>query len=578
MRSRLDNTSPPGVNVWQKILRVLLVISFIALAGATFLTSQSANTQVKLLTSNQRPSKLFSLAESKALIYAIRLEQWSHGLKVRNDAELARAMLTQEFTSTNPNGDSPIKFASPDYLSALKDSVAILNSTVPGLLPAELQKSVNAGIQKITEEIIFESKALTDTYQRHLDSKSIESSNWKSLQGHAIFFFLFLLLFLVLVGALVFLNGKSERAASRRREVILQDETEDLNLLIEKLALSESAVANLQELSKTKTAFVTNMNHELRTPLGSIIGYVEVVRDMTDNQPELGIGQYLEIVDRNANMLLGLVDDIFSLSKLDSNHGPLADISVDIVQVIEDSIIMLQPDRERNNISVTLMIDPDGSYFVQGDMGQLIQMIVNLLSNSIKFSPSNSEIYLEVSEVKHENNFNAIKIVIRDNGIGIPAKEIGKLFTRFYRAKNAMEKQFPGTGLGLAIVEQIVHLHGGTIRVESVEGEGTTFTVELPKNLSPAEELVLNRRHTVLLRAITELEESTRQNLYQVSHSLSGLIGFYTFEEESRLIRDFSNWIHSGSIIDPIDLEKRRQSLLSVLKLRLAALPQMDAV
>ncbi len=99
---------------------------------------------------------------------------------------------------------------------------------------------------------------------------------------------------------------------------------------------------------------------------------------------------------------------------------------------------------------------------------------------------------------------------------------------------------------------------------------------ELPKYLSRAEVMVINRRHGVLSRAITNLEESPKGDLYRVTHDVGGSIGFYTFEEESRLVLDFSNWINSGSLIDPIELESRRQSILAILKLRLASLPQRE--
>lgn len=574
MQSRLKEITPTEGSIGHKILRVFIALNLLALGGLTLFISQSSNNQSAVLTSEQRPTKIFSLSESESLVYVIRLEQWAFGLKDRKDVNAARVTLSQGLVLNNIDGNSPEDFASPEYRRALKEADTIVQSAVPGFLPAELQKSVQTRIVPITEQIIVQARALVDTFQRHLNSLRQNRNNFHKLGGQAALLILSVLLALLIL--LITLNGRTTRASLRQKEEIILDETAQLNLLIEKLSLSESAVKNLEELSKTKTTFISNMNHELRTPLGSIIGYVEVVRDMTDDKPELGISNYLEVVDRNANMLLSLCDDIFSLSKLDSNLGPLAEISVDIAQVVEEGIIILQPDREKSNISINLSINTEASYFVQGDRGQLVQVVVNLLSNSIKFSKVNSHIDIEVAEVKHGDNFDAISITFRDTGIGIPATELGKLFTRFYRAKNAMKKQYPGTGLGLSIVEQIVHLHGGTIRVESVEGEGTTFTVELPKNLSPAEELVLNRRHAVLLRAITELEEAPNQNLFQVSHSLSGLIGFYTFEEESRLIRDFSNWLSSGNIVDPIVLESRRQSILTVLKLKLASLPQKD--
>ncbi len=257
-------------------------------------------------------------------------------------------------------------------------------------------------------------------------------------------------------------------------------------------------------------------------------------------------------------------------------RAPLTKISVDIARVIDHSISVLEPDREKSNIDINFSIDREVAYFVQGDVEQLNQVVVNLLSNSIKFSKVNSRIEIEVDKLKYGENFDVVRIVLRDYGIGIPAKDMDKLFTRFFRAKNAVKKQFRGTGLGLAIVEQIVQLHGGKIQIESVEGEGTTIILEFPKYLSQAEKMVIDRRHVVLTRAITELEESSKQDLRDVTHSLSGLIGFYTFEEEARLIRDFSNWLNSGSLIDSIEADGRRQSILEILKLRLASLPQME--
>ena len=194
-------------------------------------------------------------------------------------------------------------------------------------------------------------------------------------------------------------------------------------------------------------------------------------------------------------------------------------------------------------------------------MGLLNQAVVNLLSNSIKFSKANSRIDIYIDEFDNGEDPDAVMIVIQDYGLGIP-NDNGPV----YRGP-----------VGLAIVSQIIQLHGGNIQIGSVEGEGTTIILQLPKYPSPTDELVLNRRHAVLVRAIIDLEQSAKHDLHEVTHSLSGLIGFYTFEEESRLVRDFSNWLQSGSLIDTIEVENRRQSILAILKLRLASLPQGDA-
>ncbi len=560
--------------LWQKIFGGLVVFNLIVIASSVLIMTQSTVEQVKFLTSQDRPSRSFSLAERETLVYIMTLEQWSFGLIERRDVQITRGMLNQRLSVVDRNGDSPGKLASPEYLSALKESDAILQSTGAGLLPVELQKNVQLRIEPVVNQMIPESRAFVDTFQLQEESKIKMYVNW--VRGLQVTILFSLLLFLALFSILLVRNVNFMRSNFHKNEEIIQSETEKLNLLIEKLALSETTVINLRELSETKLAFIENMNHELRTPLSSVIGYVEIIGSITADKPELGISKYLEVVDRNANVLLTLVDSIFSLSKLDANVTPLPNISVDIAQAVDDCVLVLQPECEKHNIDINFSVDREVGHFVQGDVEQLNRAVVNLLSNSIKFSKANSHIEIEVDDLNYGENFGVVRIVIRDYGIGIPAKDIDKLFTRFYRAKNAMEKQFPGTGLGLAIVEQIVQLHGGTIWIESVEGEGTTVILELPKYLSPAEELVLNRRHAVLVRAITNLEESSKLDLYQVTHSLSGLVGFYTFEEESRLIRDFSNWLNSEGVIDPIEIESRRQSILEILKLRLASLPPRE--
>ncbi len=564
-----------GIGIGQKILGGLIVINLIVIAGSILFITQSTVERVEFLTSQDRPSRSFSLAERETLVYLMALDQWSFGLTERRDVQIARGPLIRRLSVIDEEGNSPGALAGPEYLSALKESDAILQSTVSGLLPAELQKSVQVRIEPVADQMRLESRAFVDAFQLHEESRVQTYIN--SVRVLQVTILSSLLVFLVLFSVLIVQNIRNMRSNFRKNEEIIQSETDKLNLAIEKLSLSETAVINLEELSETKSAFIENMNHELRTPLASIIGYVEMIGDKTANKPELGISESLEVVDRNANVLLALVDSIFSLAKLDSHLTPLPYVSVDIAQVVDDCILVLQPECEKSNIDINFSIDREVGYFVQGDVEQLNRAVVNLLSNSIKFSKVNSHIEIEVDELNHGENFDVVRIVVRDYGIGIPARDIGKLFTRFYRGRNAMEKQFPGTGLGLAIVEQIVQFHGGTIRIESVEGEGTTVILELPKRLSPADELVLNRRHAVLVRTITDLEKASKLDLYQVTHSLSGLIGFYTFEKESRLIRDFSNWLNSGGVIDSMEVEIRRQSILAILKLRLASVPQRDA-
>ncbi len=574
MGLRLNMIIRPRMPLGQKVLSGLIVVTLLTIATSFHSFNRSAVNDLNVRISGKSPRAGITITVREQMVFLNQLEQWSVGLKTRRDVQIARGILVQRLSVVNADGLTVGELVSPEFLMALKDSDAILASTVPGFLPVELQSSVQAKIRPIADQIIRETRALINRFQTLSNSYNLKRLNSTNERQQVMLSLLFLLL--VLLIGFVVSNWRSTYSFFHEKEVIIQRETEKLNSLIEEISLSESTIENLRELSETKTAFIASVNHELRTPLSSIIGYVEIIRDITDKRPELGITEYLEIVDRNANILLELVNGILTLSKLDSNKAPLPNSRVDIGQVIATAISVLRPECKKSNIDIYFSIASNMDFFIQGDEGQLNRVFLNLLSNSIKFSEVNSHIEIEVDRLNYEDAFSFVRIVIRDHGIGIPARDIDRLFMRFYRATNAVEKQFSGTGLGLAIVEQIVQIHGGNLRVESVEGEGTTIILEFPLYLSQAEKLVIDRRYGVLARAITSLENASRQDLFHVTHDIGGSIGFYTFEEESRLILDFSQWLNSGIVLNPIKVESQRQEILTTLRSRLESLLERE--
>jgi hypothetical protein len=157
------------------------------------------------------------------------------------------------------------------------------------------------------------------------------------------------------------------------------------------------------------------------------------------------------------------------------------------------------------------------------------------------------------------------RISVRDHGIGIPKEDISHLFTRFFRAKNADSGQYPGTGLGLAIVQQVLSHHNGSIHVESEVGEGTTFTVEIPLYLSPEDQLILERRPSVLERAINSLQSATPENIKAVTHEIGGAIGFYGFSYQAEEILAYSREQSEKNVpLDQYAVDKSR--LISLLQ------------
>jgi signal transduction histidine kinase len=231
----------------------------------------------------------------------------------------------------------------------------------------------------------------------------------------------------------------------------------------------------LLHLDKMKDEFVASVSHELRTPLTSIRGYLELIRD--DKNIDEEQKKLLSIVDRNADRLLRLVSDLLFVAQREDAEV-VGDISeLDLMELARDGVEAAGP--QARTAAVTLHLHGE-SALLRGDPSQLSQVIDNLISNAIKFTPAGGHI-----DVRVDGRVEQVVLAVSDTGMGIPKDEQADLFQRFFRARGANAAAIQGTGLGLSIVKQIVESHGGTIGFTSREGLGTTFTVELPGNPQP---------------------------------------------------------------------------------------------
>ena len=185
--------------------------------------------------------------------------------------------------------------------------------------------------------------------------------------------------------------------------------------------------------------------------------------------------KYFEVIERNSQMLLRLVESLLTLSKFDSGSGVLVKERVHLNKVIDNATFALQPAAQKAGISITL--STTGNYYVLGDESQLSQVFINLISNAVKFGRDGASVDVVISS--NDSSKEAV-VTIRDYGIGIPPEDLTHLFTRFFRAGNVNGALFDGAGLGLSIVAQVLHNHGGRVDVQSIEGSGSTFTVFLP--------------------------------------------------------------------------------------------------
>jgi signal transduction histidine kinase len=238
----------------------------------------------------------------------------------------------------------------------------------------------------------------------------------------------------------------------------------------------------LQQLDQLKDGFVASVSHELRTPLTSIRGYLELVLDGEAGEVSQEQEQFLRVVERNADRLLGLVGDLLFVAQLDAGRLELELSQCDLAEIIEGSLQGIRPFAEANKIE--LVAETNGSLPISGDAGRLAQLADNLLSNAVKFTPPGGRVRVATREQD-----GSVYFEVADSGIGIAPEDRDRLFERFFRASSATERAIQGTGLGLSIAKAIVDAHHGEFSFESVEGEGSTFRVRLP-SAAPTASLV----------------------------------------------------------------------------------------
>jgi signal transduction histidine kinase/putative methionine-R-sulfoxide reductase with GAF domain len=235
----------------------------------------------------------------------------------------------------------------------------------------------------------------------------------------------------------------------------------------------EDKSRQLEEASQHKSQFLANMSHELRTPLNAILGYTELMADGAYGEPSEKMLGILKRLEANGRHLLGLINDVLDLSKIEAGQLvlELSDYSVqDIAQTVRSTLEPLAADKK---LAFKLELAP-GLPPGRGDGRRLTQVLINLVGNAIKFTDAG-----EVA-IKAEANNGSFHVSIRDTGPGISAADQAKLFQEFQQADNAITKKKGGTGLGLAISKRIIEMHGGKIWVDSQLGQGSTFAFKLP--------------------------------------------------------------------------------------------------
>jgi signal transduction histidine kinase len=246
-------------------------------------------------------------------------------------------------------------------------------------------------------------------------------------------------------------------------------------------AAAAAALEAKREADRANTAkseFLSRMSHELRTPLNAILGFGQLLQldDLTEEQTEgvdhiLGAGRHL----------LGLINEVLDLARIESGHLALSPEAVDVDEVIKDTVDLIGPLAAERALRIQAPSPPEGAWTVQADRQRLKQILLNLTSNAVKYNRHGGSITLTCNAGADGR----IRIAVADTGPGIPADKLPRLFTQFDRL-GAEHSEVQGTGMGLVLARRLAEAMDGALTVASIEGEGTTFTLELSPAMEPA--------------------------------------------------------------------------------------------
>ncbi len=270
---------------------------------------------------------------------------------------------------------------------------------------------------------------------------------------------------------------KMEIEERQRVEAALQKERATLARRVEERTAELSAAnAELSRAARLKDEFLASMSHELRTPLNAVLGMSEALQEEIYGPLNEKQKKALTSVEESGRHLLALINDILDLSKVEAGKLHLEIGPVPVEEVCQASLRFIRQEALKKRIRISSSFDGSVTT-IMADMRRLKQILVNLLSNAVKFTPEGGKIGLEV---EGDDAQNAIHFTVWDTGIGIPREKMSNLFQSFVQLDSKLSRRYSGTGLGLALVRRMTEIHGGSVSLESEEGQGSRFTVSMP--------------------------------------------------------------------------------------------------
>ena len=265
---------------------------------------------------------------------------------------------------------------------------------------------------------------------------------------------------------------------------------------------------NAEEASAAKSIFLANMSHEIRTPLNGIIGFTELLKntDLDDEKRE-----FVDVIEKSSENLLDIINNILDLSKVESNKIEIDEILFSPLNEFENAIEVYGPKAAEKNIHLSFFIDPSLNNYLKGDSTKVKEVIINLMSNAVKFTPINGHITTEIRRIENAPAGKArVLFSVQDSGIGISEDKRKDIFDAFNQADSTITRKYGGTGLGLTISSKYIGLMGGELKVDSVEGEGSKFYFILEFDESPSGDVEFQNKFSDFNCALLTTEKDTK--------------------------------------------------------------------
>ena len=283
-----------------------------------------------------------------------------------------------------------------------------------------------------------------------------------------------------------FALARQQRVLERQRDALQESAEENARLLAESRQYAEA----LKEADRRKDEFLANMSHEIRTPMNAVIGLSHILaisEPLTDRQRE-----FIQTLMTSAESLLSLINDLLDISKIEASTVELEHTPFSIIHVVQETLSMM--DVRAKEKGLRLSMNQQSASLEQraflGDPARIRQILLNLCSNALKFTETGGveiSVWCEQSDIP---DVEIVKLAVRDTGIGIAKDKRDTIFEKFMQADSSINRKYGGTGLGLAITRTLADIMGGSIAVESTEGEGSTFTVSLPLKMTTADTIL----------------------------------------------------------------------------------------